>query len=74
MGFAALCERAGSRGGAARTFLLQLQNALRPRYVRNHFAGVKEHISGRNIARDLSVTVDVGFCQIGKYQAIRFAA
>jgi len=31
-------------------------------------------ISGHNIARDLSVTVDVGFCQIGKCQAIRFAA
>jgi hypothetical protein len=39
-----------------------------------HEAGAKEHISGRNIARDLSVTVDVGFCQIGKYQALRFAA
>jgi hypothetical protein len=31
----------GMRGGAARTFLLQLQNVPRPRYVRNHFAGRK---------------------------------
>jgi hypothetical protein len=30
---------AGSRGGAARTFLLQLQNALRPRYVRKPRCG-----------------------------------
>jgi len=35
---------------------------------------MKKQISGHNIARDLSVTVDVGFCQIGKYQAICFAA
>jgi hypothetical protein len=61
-----LCASAASSAygkRTARTFLLQLQNALRPRYVRSH-----------NIARDLSVTIDVGFCQIGNYQAIRFAA
>jgi hypothetical protein len=47
--------------------LLQLQNAPRPRYVRNHCAGWKEQNSGHNIAPDLSMTINVGFCQIGKY-------
>ncbi len=32
---------------------------------------MKEQISAHNIACDLSMTVDVGFCQIGKGHSLR---
>jgi hypothetical protein len=36
-------------------------------FVRKPLCGIEDQNSGHNIAPDLSVTVDVGFCQIGKW-------